>query len=228
MSDSKLACQASIDFMSGQKNMWTFTFVDAQTVETGSKLWSKALKDLVRYENFQGVRVYEMHENHGLHIHAVVNRYYPTKLVRARTERFGFGWPDVERIKSSGFEYVSKYLDKDRTSAFKRRRVWSCFGGYKGVKVKNIETRSDFSTLYNAITYHTMALHWGTQLPREGTREYNYKRLALTRYIYRETDINICSTGQISISTSLKGSHLDLLVSSLAKVSQACLPLSTE
>ena len=76
---------------------WTSTFVKVLTVKEASKRWSAFSKELVRELKVYGLRVYELHDEHGLHVHWLADRFLPVHIVRAIAERHGFGRIHVKR-----------------------------------------------------------------------------------------------------------------------------------
>lgn len=149
MSRSTDAFEMSIDHLQkvGRLHLWTFTFADVLTVKQGSACWSAACRELVeRCNGLCGVRVFEMHKNHGLHIHAVIAGRWPIRLVRDIFQSHGFGRIHVCRITKNPY-YIGKYLSESRRhNDLKGSRLWQCFGGRESkkkfsVKCKNIEYR---------------------------------------------------------------------------------------
>ncbi len=51
---------------------WTSTFREVLTVKEASKRWCAFSKEIVRELQVYGVRVYELHDEHGLHVHWLV------------------------------------------------------------------------------------------------------------------------------------------------------------
>jgi hypothetical protein len=127
---SGAALKFNIDRLSesGRLYLWTFTLPMLCDVEVGCRLWSQLCKALVEGVGFYGVRVFELHETHGLHVHAVSSGYFPVSIVRAICSANGWGRVHVCRITRNPY-YVAKYVSKGkREGAFKGRRVWGCFG----------------------------------------------------------------------------------------------------
>jgi len=100
-----------------------------------------------------GVRVFEMHETHGLHVHAIVIGRHDVDTIRQLAQHHGWGRIHVEAIKDpSQVVYVAKYLSKTRDGALQGKRVWSCFGGFHGTRVKDIEVKSSMASIYRSLS----------------------------------------------------------------------------
>jgi len=112
----------------GRLYLWTFTFPILVDVDKAVKAWSALSKRLVKEMGFTGVRVFEMHAEHGLHIHVVACGFYRVRFVRTISRACGFGRIHVTRIKRNPL-YVTKYVSKaDRPKCLLGRRVWSVMG----------------------------------------------------------------------------------------------------
>jgi len=122
---------------------WTSTFVKVLTVKEASKRWSAFSKELVRELKVYGVRVYELHDEHGLHVHWLANRFLPVQIVRAIALRHGFGRIHVKRCGKWVADYLAKYLSKEvRAGCLKGKRLWATFGDAIWTRVKDIVVRS--------------------------------------------------------------------------------------
>jgi hypothetical protein len=56
--------------------LWHFTFREVLAVKETRKHWNHFLTILQReWPNLQGLRVFELHEEHGLHVHLITNRF---------------------------------------------------------------------------------------------------------------------------------------------------------
>jgi hypothetical protein len=54
-----------------QLYLWTFTFAEVLSVKQTRKKWNHLLTLLLRtWDTLQGLRVFEMHKTHGLHVHS--------------------------------------------------------------------------------------------------------------------------------------------------------------
>lgn len=128
---------------------WTSTFRKVVTVKEASKLWSAFAKDIVRELGLYGLRVYELHDEHGLHIHWMVDRFVPVQIVRRIAERHGFGRIHVKRCGKWVGDYLAKYLTKEaRALCLKGKRLWAAFGDARWCRVKDIIVSSWLGTEY--------------------------------------------------------------------------------
>jgi hypothetical protein len=68
--------------------LWTFTFKELLAVKETRKRWNHLLTLLQReWPNLQGLRVFELHEEHGLHVHLTTNRFIDVNRPRRFTAR---------------------------------------------------------------------------------------------------------------------------------------------
>ena len=51
-----------------------FTFRDVHSLKSAMALWNEFLTILKRKIGFRGVRVLELHDEHGVHVHVVTNK----------------------------------------------------------------------------------------------------------------------------------------------------------
>ena len=87
-----------------------------------------------------------MHQTHGLHIHALFNRYARVEFIRQAARGYGFGRIHVKQVDKEGAEYLGKYLAKQgRPECFQGKRLWAAFGAFDHCKVKDAEVESDFT-----------------------------------------------------------------------------------
>jgi len=137
----------------GKLYFWTFTFREVHSLRTAMKLWNEFLTLLKRRLQFRGVRVLELHEEHGCHFHVLTNCRFPIKSVLSLGQRYGFGRIDVRRVKNITGEiaYLCKYLSKRRPGCLKRARLWSAFGGIERTRVKDILTDTPMTRLLRRI-----------------------------------------------------------------------------
>lgn len=125
---------------------WTITFREVHHDWQYAGLWNRFWRDFVDRTNFflSGIRVLEFHENHGIHFHLLCNRRLPVGLVRRFGIRWGIGRVHVQIADKGAIGYLTKYLSKDTTKIFTRLNKWNCFGGFDGVKVRDIDVDSEF------------------------------------------------------------------------------------
>jgi len=129
---------------------WTFTFVEAQSDVWAMYMWKVFLQWLARWTDGQakGVRVLELHREHGIHFHFIINRRISVDVVRRVAARWGFGWVDVRVCWDIPAAYLSKYLSKDYRRMYPcGMRRWACIGGFRGSKVRDLklESRGDWN-----------------------------------------------------------------------------------
>ena len=89
--------------------MWTFTFKELLGVKDTRKRWNRLLTAMKRtWPELQGIRVFEMHKRHGLHVHMVTNERIDVVQARALAEKAGWGrihvtvMPDVYKRQTTG------------------------------------------------------------------------------------------------------------------------------
>jgi len=119
---------------------WTFTFREVHSLKTAMGRWNQFLTLLKRKLGFRGVRVLELHEEHGCHFHVITNQRFPIRKILALAERYGFGRIDVGGITdpAQAVRYRCKYLSKRRLPCLKRARLWSAFGDIERTRVKDV------------------------------------------------------------------------------------------
>jgi hypothetical protein len=132
--------------------LWTFTFKDPLAIKETRKRWNHLLTLLLRkWPDLQGLRVFELHEEHGLHVHLVTNQFIDVNRARELAAQAGWGRVHVARMPSEHAAYLAKYLSKERPPCFHRWRLWAGFGkGWEWTKVKDIIRESLFSRVYQA------------------------------------------------------------------------------
>src|SRR5262249_58054611 len=101
---------------------WTFTFREVHSLKRAMQLWNQFLTVLKRKFGFRGVRVLELHEEHGCHFHVITNRRFQIRKILLMCKRHGFGRIDVRRVTDAGraVGYLCKYLSKRREACLKR------------------------------------------------------------------------------------------------------------
>src|SRR5947209_5292550 len=78
---------------------WTFTFKQVLAVKDTRKRWNHLLTLLLRqWPNLRGLRVYELHQEHGLHVHLLTNHFLDVNQARQLAERAGWGRIHVKRV----------------------------------------------------------------------------------------------------------------------------------
>jgi len=119
---------------------WTFTLSEVHSLKAAMQLWNQFLTLLKRNLGFRGVRVLELHEEHGCHFHVITNRRFSIRKILSMCERYGVGRIDVRRITDAAqaISYVCKYLSKDRKRCLKGARLWSAFGKIERTRVRDV------------------------------------------------------------------------------------------
>jgi hypothetical protein len=132
---------------------WTFTFREVYSVKVATGLWNEFLTILKRKIGFRGVRVLELHEEHGCHFHVLTNRRYKIRAVLDLGVRYGFGRTNVKQVAdvAGTIGYLCKYLSKRRPPCLKRARLWQAFGDIERTRVKDIVVDSEYSRILRRV-----------------------------------------------------------------------------
>ena len=132
--------------------LWTFTFKELLAVKETRKRWNHLLTLLLReWPNLQGLRVFELHQEHGLHVHLVTNQFIEVNRARELAAQAGWGRIHVTPMPSEHSGYLAKYLSKERPECLARWRLWAGFGnGWEWTKVKDLIRETLFSRIYRA------------------------------------------------------------------------------
>lgn len=147
-------------FQPGEKVFfWTFTFNVIHSDAEGSALFSEFLNHLqkVLKGDWGGVKVAELHKEHGIHFHALINRRLAVDIVRRVARCHGLGrihveraWTDEEAVrngkKKGAAAYLSKYLTKQQKQPIKlckdgkirSLRRWSAFGKIRHTRISDL------------------------------------------------------------------------------------------
>src|SRR5438874_5508023 len=104
------------------------------------RLWNQFLTLLKRKVQFRGVRVLELHEEHGCHFHVITNERFRIQEILSLGKRYGFGRTNVKRVTDAAqaVGYLCKYLSKPRVRCLKRARLWSAFGNIERTRVRDV------------------------------------------------------------------------------------------
>jgi len=131
--------------------MWTFTFAEVLDIKATRKRWNHLIT-LIRQQwpKVAGLRVFELHESHGLHVHLVTNRWIDVNVARQLAKQAGWGRIHVMRIPAEQAGYLAKYLSKERPPCLKGWRLWAGFGDWEWTRVKDVLFDSRFSRIYRA------------------------------------------------------------------------------
>ena len=129
-----------------QLYFWTFTLRDVHSLKFAMRLWNEFLTVLKRHLGFRGVRVLELHDEHGCHFHVVTDRRYPIRQILEMGQRYGFGRTSVKLVTdvAGGIAYLCKYLSKRRPRCLKGVRLWAAFGDIERTRVADIVTDNPF------------------------------------------------------------------------------------
>ena len=132
--------------------LWTFTFKDVIPIKEARKRWNHALTLLRReWPRLRGIRVFELHEEHGLHVHLLVDRYLPADELRPLTTQAGWARIHVKPYSAQRARYLAKFLSAKRPGCLKGIRLWAPFGpGWNPTKTRDVEKESPFTTIYRA------------------------------------------------------------------------------
>ncbi|MEP6821382.1 MAG: hypothetical protein ABI946_03435 [Chthoniobacterales bacterium] len=151
---SKTAFEYTIRKMEagGKLYFWTFTYRDVHSLKTAMSLWNEFLTILKRKLGFRGVRVLELHDEHGVHFHVVTNKRFKIRSILEIGVRYGFGRTHVEKVTdvAGGIAYLCKYLSKLRAPCLKRVRLWAAFGSIERTRVCDIVVDSPFVRVLRA------------------------------------------------------------------------------
>lgn len=129
--------------------MWTLTFREVLAVKDTRKRWNHLLTLMKRrWPDLCGLRVFELHKMHGLHVHLVTNRRIDVNEVRRLANHAGWGRVHVQRIPPDRAAYLAKYLGKKRPEAFHGWRLWGAFGRWEWTKVGEVRVESLRSTAW--------------------------------------------------------------------------------
>jgi len=132
---------------------WTFTFREVHSQKDAMRLWNQFLTLLKRKLGFRGVRVLELHEDHGCHFHVITNQRFQIRKILGFAQRYGFGRLSVKPVNDPGsaVAYLCKYLSNPRPGCLKRARLWSAFGNIERTRVKDVLTDTPMSRLLRRI-----------------------------------------------------------------------------
>jgi hypothetical protein len=132
---------------------WTFTFRKVHSQKDAMRLWNQFLTLLKRNLSFRGVRVLELHEDHGCHFHVITNQRFQIRKILAFAKRYGFGRLNVKLVHDPdrAIVYLCNYWSKARPGCLKRARLWSAFGKIERTRVKDVLTDTPMTRLIRRI-----------------------------------------------------------------------------
>jgi hypothetical protein len=137
---------------------WTFTFAKSLDVEEARKQWNRLLTRLRKnLPALTGVRVFEMHERHGLHVHLITTRFVHVDAVREvihRQQKSNWGRIHVVKANKGIGPYLGKYLSKARPECLKGWRMWAALDAknYNHTRVADVILDSLFASVWQAAT----------------------------------------------------------------------------
>ena len=119
---------------------WTFTLREVHSLTEAMQFWNEFLTLLKRKVQFRGVRVLELHEEHGCHFHVITNERFRIEEILPLGKRYGFGRTNVKRVTDAvqAVSYLCKYLSKPRARCLRRARLWSAFGKIERARVRDV------------------------------------------------------------------------------------------
>lgn len=132
---------------------WTFTFRTVHSDWDASHCFSEFLNHLKKVldGDWGGVKVAELHKDHGVHFHALINRRLAIDIVRRVAELHGFGRIQVEKADKKACNYLAKYLTKNQHNKMFARtgrslRKWDAFGPIKkqATRLKDLTNESTY------------------------------------------------------------------------------------
>jgi hypothetical protein len=171
MTKSEAAFLLSCDRLAtqGRLYLWTFTFAEVLDLVDTRKKWNHLLTLIRRrWPEACGLRVFELHKEHGLHVHLVTNKRIDVNQCRELSKRSGWGRIHVKRIPKDKAEYLAKYLSKERPKSLRRWRLWAGFGKcWDWTKVAQIQVESLFASVARGLRD---AFHW------TGNRHYHERK----------------------------------------------------
>lgn len=152
MTKSKAAYLFSTQTLgAGGLYMWTFTFREVLDITATRKRWNHLLTLIRnRWPKLAGLRVFELHDSHGLHVHLVTNRWIDVNVARQLAKQANWGRIHVIKIPTEKAGYLAKYLSKNRPPCFRGWRLWAGFGEWEWTKVKDLIFESRFCRIYRA------------------------------------------------------------------------------
>jgi hypothetical protein len=137
----------------GKLYFWTFTFKEVPySDDKAMEDWNAYMKRVTKHwPDLRGLRVCELHKSHGIHFHAIVNRYlnvrvlrklaYGTGRISGRFRYLDFGRNHVCVAKPESIAYLAKYMTKQyrEKNGWYRRRSWGTIGGFDHTRVNDVE-----------------------------------------------------------------------------------------
>jgi len=180
----RLLCfQSNIDRLSkhGRCYLWTFTRLEAEDFLTTRAEWNKLLTYLRRsLPAWAGVRVYEVHPgkwgefSHGLHVHAITNKFHDVNEVRQACKTAGWGRCHVVRCRKGSEYYIGKYLRKQRPESLRGWRLHATFGLQTRTRLADIVCEGVRASLMRYICRAAPGLGWCEKLGQVRALHHRY------------------------------------------------------
>lgn len=148
---------------------WTFTFTEVWHDFVYSRQWGRFWRDFTNHSNFfiGGLKVTELHKEHGIHFHCILNKRLPVDEIRRIGRKYGIGRVHVRKAKPSDASYLAKYLSKDFNGGLSKYiRRWKCVGSFVGVRNKDVVIESDFTRAFHAVSQSRRVSFTGYQMAR--------------------------------------------------------------
>lgn len=143
MSSNRLAGRARF--------FWTITAPGPTAVKQTRVRWNHLRTLLLRqYPGLQGLRVFELHEECGLHVHVATNRFLDAQKIRELAARAGWGRVHVQRRSPHFIRYIGKTLSRTRAECLRNWKLWAPFGKWTSTRVKDVVSDTLFSRTYRA------------------------------------------------------------------------------
>jgi len=126
---------------------WTVTFYTLHADWEASHMFTSFLnhlREVVGRDGWGGLRVAELHQEHGVHFHLIVTERLAADLVRRVGRCHGIGRVHVEMVhdKAGAAAYLAKYLSKQyeapKTKSGRNMRRWAAFGDVPRTKIKDL------------------------------------------------------------------------------------------
>ena len=131
--------------------LWTFTLPTVMSIKEAKAKWNHLLTLLhQRFPRQRGIRVFELHDTHGLHVHLLCCYWMDVRDVRAIAEQVGWGRINVRTIPvTAAGNYLSKKFSR-RERCLKGWRLWESVGNWVSTKVKHVVVNNAFTRVYHA------------------------------------------------------------------------------
>lgn len=135
---------------------WTFTFKEVMPDWYYSNSFCAFVRGLqhVHGECIQGLKVLELHKEHGIHFHCLLSERVSVHVVRRLAKRYGIGRVHVKRADKGSIDYLAKYISKQfkqRNELFAKVPRWGTIGPVRKCRVRDVEVTSPYHTALNRI-----------------------------------------------------------------------------